>query len=96
MTIVWLALIVVFVLIEVWLTKRSHRRSARRTIDGDRVALAVGIVWCAGAVATAWADDNDPAGGLLFGGLTGVVIACVVATSRRKIAHLRGKSNASC
>ncbi|MFH8295408.1 MULTISPECIES: hypothetical protein [unclassified Streptomyces] len=96
MTIVWLALIVVFVLVEIWLTKRSHRRSAWRTLDGDRVALAVGVAWCAIAVATAWADDGDPIGGLLFGGLTGVVVACVVATARRKIAYMRGKNSASC
>ncbi|MEU1332594.1 hypothetical protein [Streptomyces sp. NPDC005865] len=95
MTFLWLALIAVFVLVEIWLTKRSHRRSAWRTLNGDRVALAVGVAWCAIAVATSWAGDGDPVGGLLFGGLTGTVVACVVATARRKSAHPRGKKNAS-
>ncbi|QEV16444.1 hypothetical protein [Streptomyces alboniger] len=95
MTFLWLALIAVFVLVEIWLTKRSHRRSAWRTLNGDRVALAVGVAWCAVAVADSWADDTDPVGGLLFGGLTGAVVACVVATARRKSAYLRGKKNAS-
>ncbi|MFF1381460.1 hypothetical protein [Streptomyces sp. NPDC058308] len=95
MTILWLALIAVFVLVEIWLTKRNHRRSAWRTLDGDRIALAVGVAWCAIAVAVAWADDNDPIGGLLFGGLTGTIVACLVASARRKTAYLRGKNNAS-
>lgn len=95
MTIVWLALIAVFVLVEIWLTKKSHRRSAWRTLDGDRVALTVGVVWCTIAVVTAWADDGDPIGGLFFGGLTGVIVACVVATGRRKFAYTRGKNNTS-
>lgn len=96
MTTLWLALIAVFVLVEVWLTRRSHRRSAWRTLDGDRIALAAGAAWCAVVVTISWADDNDPVGGLLFGGLTGVAIACLVAGARRRIAYRRGKSGASC
>ncbi|GHE25528.1 hypothetical protein [Streptomyces hydrogenans] len=94
MMIAWRVLVAVFVPVEIWLTKRSHRRSAWRMLSGDRIALAVGVGWCVSAVATSWADDSDPIGGLLFGSLTGIVIACAVAAARHRITHLRAESSA--
>lgn len=90
MTWAWLvAFAALLVALETFAYHRHPRRSVFRSVNGDRVAVTVGLLWWTLAVGVSWVNDNDPLGGAVYGLLSASIIGCLVAMARRQITRWR-------
>ncbi|MEU1015667.1 hypothetical protein ABZ383_23475 [Streptomyces sp. NPDC005900] len=82
-------LAVMLVALETYAYHRNPRRSVWRRIDGDRVAVTVGLAWWAAVVGVSWVNDNDPLGGAFYGLLGAAILGSSISMTRRSIARRR-------
>ncbi|MGW1292939.1 hypothetical protein [Streptomyces sp. NPDC002533] len=94
----WILLVLVaggFLAAEIFVYHRNPRRSSWRFINGDRVAIRVGIAWWICAISVSWVNDNDPLGGAVFGAPGAAIVASLVVGVRQLIQAMRRRRKAA-
>jgi len=86
---IWVLAGTAFIGLEAYRLVKLPHRSAWNALKGNPFALCVGAVWWAVAAGAVWANDRDPLGGVIFGGLTGVIVAGAVTSVTRWVQRLR-------